>query len=85
MLAFAVNLPLCKSYLCFDEDLPIRRGLGLSSSSLKDLNLAAGFSASSLDLKTLLVFLYCYSLRAVIWAYCSRIVFYNYWIFSILA
>ncbi len=83
LLAFVVNLPLCISYLCFDEDLPI--GLrGLSSSSLKDLNLAAGFSASSLDLKTLLVFLYCYCLRAVIWAYCSRIVFYNYWIFAVL-
>jgi hypothetical protein len=83
LLALLVNLPLSISYLCLDEDLPARRGL--SSSSLKDLNLVVDFSDSSLGLKTLPAFLYCYCLRAVIWAYCSPMFFSNYWIIMFLA
>ncbi len=75
--ALLKNLAFSISCFCLDVDLPSVR-LGLSSSSLKDLNRVLGFSASSLGLKTLPVFLCCYCLRAVIWAYCSRMFFSNY-------
>ncbi len=82
VLAIPVNPRLCISF-GLDTVLPVRRGL--SSSSLEDLNRVPGFSDSSLGLKTLPVFLYCYFLRAVIWAYFSQMFFSNYWIFIVLA
>ncbi len=83
LVALVVNLPLTISGFGLDTVLPARRGL--SSSSFKDLNLVLGFSGSSLGLKTLLVFLYCYCLRTVIWAYCYWMDFSNYLICIVLA